>query len=515
MPAITLDNRYSPQPKQQAFHNNLARNRLMVGGAGSGKSIALLWEAVKWCYAYPGVQVLLLRRNFPELQKGLIADLHAQVPRDLFRWNDTKHIATFPIPGANAPSLIHFGHLEGNSESSLAQYLSSAFPLIGIDEVGQFSYKQWEFLSTRNRLNPGLSAVEVNGQPPIRPGMMGATNPIGRGWGWLKSLFVDHKAPSEAGAGAPYNPADYWYIHSTVLDNPAMLDRDPSYLVHLQSLSPPVREKLLYGNLDSVSGQYFTVFDPNRHVVAAEALEWQKWERVWIGLDWGLGHHTSVLWFTRALHRELKKSVTVCFRERQFKETSMEDAASLIRSAMATGPYGTYAAERKMLTSIFASHELFARRSDPQKSQTLSAEFSRALGRHDLPGLLKASGSASRPERVRGAVMIYEDFANNDFFILDTCSQLANALPLLTRDEDDIEDVLKTDTLADDIFDSLKHGILSVSLPRSKPIEEVVAAQASEISDPLSRWLFLTKAKSTRGPIQRSGPLWEARLRRP
>ncbi|MGH9438578.1 MAG: phage terminase large subunit [Terriglobia bacterium] len=510
MPEIHLGEHYCPQAKQTAFHTNSARYRLMVGGAGSGKSVALLWEAVKWAYAYPGIQILLLRRNFPELNKGLIADLHDQVPRELYHWNDSKHIATFDIPGSST-SKIYFGHLDSKREKALAQYLSSAFPLIGIDEVGQFTYPQWEFLTVRNRVNPGCTGNPV-------PGMMGATNPLGPGWGFLRDLFVDHKPPIELGGAtlSHFNRADYWYIHSTIFDNEAYLTRDPTYLIKLQSLRPALRDKFLYGMLDSVAGQFFTSFQPAVHVQPASAFTFQPWERSWIGLDWGLAHYASVLWFTRAYHLSLKRSVTVCYRERQFRELSIADAADLIRSATSGPPaFRDFHAERKSLTSVFASHELFARHTDPQKSQTIAAEFSRDLSKLGMPGLLRAAGSSSRNERIRGAAMIYEDFAQNELFILDSCPTLAASLPTLIHDEDDIEDVLKTDTMADDIFDSLKHGLLSVSQPRKEPAVQLIEHHAQTISDPLSRWFYLTKHKSSKDNRNLGSflPLWQQRLR--
>lgn len=516
---INLEDLYRPQKKQAAFHASGALHRLQVGGAGSGKSMAMLWEAVRWCFTYPGIRVLLLRRNFPELEKGLIADLHATVPRELYRWNDSKHIATFLSPDGGAPSTISFGHLENDRETDLRQYLSSAYPLIGIDELGQFGFSAWEFMDSRTRLNPGCRP-DANGDYP-RPGIMAATNPLGPGWEWIKALFIDHKLPSEAegdeGTSFRYNPEDYWYIHSTVLDNDALLAKDPGYLARLQRLSPARRKKFLHGDLDSVSGQYFLCFDPEVHVVPASALEWQPWERAWIGLDWGLAHWTSVLWFTRAKHRALGKSVTVCYRERQFRELSVDDAASLIRGASAGPPaFPTFSAERRALSSVFASHELFARRASPQSSQTIAAEFSRALGKYGMPGLVRASGSASKSERIRGAIMVYEDIANKDFFVLDSCPNLARAIPSLIRDDTDIDDVRKSDTRADDIFDSLKHGILSVSAPRSEPEEHRAQEQAEKIEDPLQRWLFLTKQKSKKwgqaGPIPAVAPLWQRRL---
>ncbi|MGH9534956.1 MAG: hypothetical protein ACRD2E_08865 [Terriglobales bacterium] len=512
MPEVTLDGRYEPMPKQAAFHQNGSKYRLLVGGAGSGKSTALLWEAVKWCYRYPGVQVLLLRRNYPELQKGLISDLLAQLPAACFTWNDTKHVAKFNVPGAPVPSTIHFGHLEGGGDAALRQYLSSAFALIGIDEVGQFSHHEWEFLSSRNRINAGCVGVSADGAR-MEPGMMAATNPMGPGWGWVKSIFVDHKQPPEAGDSFGFKAGNYWYIHSTVMDNAAMMSRDPGYLERLKNLSPALREKLLYGNLDTISGQYYTNWDEGVHVQPVESFDWQTWERAWIGLDWGLSHHTAVLWFTRARHRILGKSVVVCYRERLFNEMSLEDAAALIRGAMTGGPcWGSFEAERKALGSVFASHELFARRAQPQSTQTIAAEFSRALSRHGLPGLVRAAGSASTAERIRGAVMLYEDIGNRDFFVIDSCPRLAEAIPMRTRDEANVEDVKKGKDSGDDLFDALKHGVLSVGLPREAPAGVGVEEKAHSIADPLERWLYLTKQRST-GTHMPGETLWAARRR--
>lgn len=483
---IDISSLYQPQPKQLEFHNSLARNRLQVGGAGSGKSLAMLWEAIRYCFHFPGIQVLLLRKNFPELEKGLIADLRAHVPKDIYRWNDTKHIAT--IPSGTTESTIHFGHLEGGSDSSLSQYLSSAFPLIGIDELGQFPYKVWEFLSSRNRLNIGCQ-----GNP--EPRMMGATNPVGIGWGWIKPLFVD-KSPSTEQGGENFDPSQYFFVHSTVFDNRQLLDRNPAYLQRLESMSPAMREKMLYGNMDSVSGAYFTCFRPTVHVVTESDIEWQEWQPIWLGLDWGLVHHTSVLWCTRTYHKGLKRQVTVVYRELLLKEKSILEVASAISflsSGFACWPSAS--AEKKSIRAIYGSHELFARHSSPQASQTIAAELSRNFTSLGLPALTRAAGSSSHDERIRGAVMIYEDLAANSLFFLAPCKNLISTIPTLARSETHIEDVQKSGSMEDDIFDSLKHAILSAALDQLKPRETIIREQASKIEDPFARWNFLTKAK--------------------
>ena len=243
--ALDLASIYRPYPKQNELHASPATYLLAVGGAGSGKSAFLLGEAIYTCLEFPGADCLLLRRDFKELDKGLILDFKRTVPKELYRYNDQKHTVTFPNVNGAADSHIFFGYLLNGSEKTLSQYLSSAFVFIGIDEIGQFSYNAFSFLQWRNRINKGCTP-NVNGEWPI-PRMGGATNPLGPGWGWAKQMWVEHKPVSqlgqvEKGKGKDkkyyqttngkrevvYDPDEYVYVHSTVLDNPAQLEKTRS-----------------------------------------------------------------------------------------------------------------------------------------------------------------------------------------------------------------------------------------------------------------------------------------------
>src|SRR5580704_1913654 len=63
---------YAPFAKQAAFHASSAKYRLFGGAAGPGKSMALLMEAIIQADEHPGVNTLLLRRTFPELEQSLL-----------------------------------------------------------------------------------------------------------------------------------------------------------------------------------------------------------------------------------------------------------------------------------------------------------------------------------------------------------------------------------------------------------------------------------------------------------
>lgn len=502
---LNLAEFYDPLPKQRQFHHArwTHRFRLMTGGAGSGKSLALLWEAVTLGLMYPGSQHLLLRKNYPELEKGLIRDLHVSVPPSLFKWNDQKHFATL-ING----SIIFFGHAEGG-ERALSEYLSAAFVFIGFDEMGQFSFEAWDFLRSRNRINMGCKP-DSKGRMP-RPGMAGATNPMGPGWAWIKSLFVDKKPVAQLGRGANYEPSEYTFVHSTVLDNPHQMERDPEYVVSLQNLSNDRRKKFLEGDLNSTDGAYYANFSLDQHVidmrVDPERVQWQPWQPCWGGFDWGLAHFAAFLWFTRALVRTIdgtRKLAIVCYREMTINETDIADVAKIIKEMCSGGyPYGTQEAEIKKLNRIYASHELFARRSSPRPDQTVAAELSRAFVSLGLPACERASGSSSHQERIDGATLIRNHLTMGEIYFMAECEQLIRTIPLLARDEKEKEDVAKTSGIEDDLFDALKHGILSLLRGEARPKEDIVREQAQKIPGVLERWQYLTRNLPGTKPVGR------------
>lgn len=488
---------YDTADWQYELHQDPARFRAAIGGRGSGKSIWLLGAAV-WDYVvpYPGCHVLLLRKDFRELSKGLIQDLRTEIPGELYRYNASDHIATF-----KNGSMLFFGHCENLQTQDLNQYLSSSFSFIGLDEGGEFPFKVWDFLQGSNR-------NRVSGPKPT---MALATNPYGIGYGWIKSLFVDKQPIVEMGNNPNYDPADYSFRHSTADDNPFLMAKDPDYLTRLNLLSPGLRQRMLHGDLNSLSGSYYSTFSREKHVIDLETdpgrVVWQPWQPCWIGLDWGIAHFAVVLWFTRALVRQAdgtRKLAVVCYRELAFNETDIEPAAKIVKECFNGYPaYPKADVELKKVQHAFVSHELFARRSSPRPDQTVSAELSRAFKALGLPECTRAAGSASHQERIDGATLIRNSFATGDLYITSNCEQLIRAIPLLARDEKDQEDVAKTSGIEDDLFDALKHGTLSVLVPHNRPKEDIVREEGEKITDPLMRWQYLTKNLPNTKPVVR------------
>src|SRR5437763_7906270 len=136
---------YDPFPRQREFHDSLAKYRLFGGAAGPGKTKALLWEAIFQALDIPGVDTLLLRRTYPELESSLLTYFRRDVPRDFYRsYNEAKHVVTW-----HNGSTTRFGYCR--NENDVYQYQGAEFLFIGIDELTHFTLKQWQFLTSRNR----------------------------------------------------------------------------------------------------------------------------------------------------------------------------------------------------------------------------------------------------------------------------------------------------------------------------------------------------------------------------
>jgi phage terminase large subunit len=91
-----IEDFYKPFPRQKEFHDSEAKYRLFGGAAGPGKTKALLYEAILQAHKHPGVDTLLLRRTYPELEASLITYFRRDVPRELYdKYNEAKHIITW------------------------------------------------------------------------------------------------------------------------------------------------------------------------------------------------------------------------------------------------------------------------------------------------------------------------------------------------------------------------------------------------------------------------------------
>jgi hypothetical protein len=521
------------QPKQLELVRNVmhdgklylepvAGQCLSTGGIRSGKTCGwLMFFILNYCLRWKGCNLLVLRRNFKELENGAIADFKTFMPKEMYDYDQTKHVATL-----KNGSRVVFGHCQNNKDRDIEQYLGQAYPAILVDECGQFSPDAWMMLFQRNIVNPACERDEL-GNLPI-PAIVGCTNPLGPHYEYYRTLFVQ-KEPWNPGEDAKrdvdgswwtqesgdwkkiYDPDAYAFQRSTVMDNPELLARDPGIIARLMSMPKAKRDKVLYGFDGVQEGQYFDCFDQEYHVINLrenpEDIIWQEYQPCWAGEDWGMQHANATYMFTKAMVRAScgtdYKLKTVCFQEIVTTGGKTMDQLASIIAARCVLPNG----KPVKLKAIYFSHEKFNRQMD---SRTPADEYSRALKLVGLPAVT----SATR-DRIGSASLMYNAFKKGDLVILDNCKEIILAIPSLMRNPDLLDDVLKVDAKGDDCYDGFRYGLYGHLAARKKPAAQAEAERVAELkkNDPLAAHFLKMKLdaendKRTSSFKQQEQPVW-------
>lgn len=511
-------------PKQLELALSPSPLRMAVGGVRSGKTTgALMFGVLRYCLRFEKCDILILRRTFRELEAGAITDLKTFVTYDgkpAFDWNDQKKIASFPN-GSRA----FFGSCTHNKERDIEQYLGQGYPFILLDECAQFSPDAYELLQARNTVNAGCVPLEDGTLPD--PIIWACTNPIGPFWLYYKTLFIDRKPIGVEGAKRDpdgkwfvmeagerrcvYDPARYAVSHSTVLDNPAILKRDPGIVARLNALPPAKRDKLLFGLLDRVEGQYYENFQPEYHVLNLrddpDAIIWQPHQAHWAGWDWGMAHYNAIYFFTRALVRRPGgdyKLKTVCYQEIVTQNKAQQELISMLQ---AKAKYPNTGVPTK-LNTIFFSHEKFNRGMEQHSAADILSRLLREVGQCPV--------SPATRDRIGRASFLYNMLQTGELVILDTCPEIIQALPSLQRDPDHLDDVLKVDNKSDDCYDAFSYGLFGQLGLRKLPAEQRERALLDAITDPFAKRLAQFKATMNRESAKQPFAFdWQARLRDP
>ena len=480
-----------------------AEQCLSTGGIRSGKTCGwLMYFVMNYCLSWDNCNLLVLRRTFKELESGAIADFKTFMPKELYDYDQTKHVATL-----KNGSRVVFGHCQNNKDRDIEQYLGQAYPAILVDECGQFSPDAWMMLYSRNIVNAGCVRDEAGNLP--KPAIVGCTNPLGPHYEYYRTLFVQKEPwnPGEEAKRDPvdgtwwsreagdwvkiYDPSKYAYQRSTVFDNPELLLRDPGIVARLMSMPKAKRDKVLYGYDGAVEGQYFDCFDPSYHVINLredpEAIIWQDWQPVWGGHDWGVQHANAVYLFTKAMVKdavgENYRLKTVCFGEIVVTGGKTMDELVSILQAKCKLPNG----QPFKLKALYFSHEKFARQ---MEARSPADEYSRALRLVGLPPVTPATR-----DRIGSASLMYNMIKKGELVFLDTCKEIILAIPSLMRNPDNLDDVLKVDAKGDDCYDALRYGLYGHLGARKKPAEQVEKERVADLKkkDPLAAWFLKMK----------------------
>lgn len=240
MTRITLP---QPSEKQRLFLEDKHKFIAYGGARGGGKSWAVRIKAILFCFRYPGIKVMIVRKTYPELQENHILPIcellgcYSDDPQlHAADYNDAKKHIVFPNG-----SRILFRYCDDDRDAQ--RFQGTEVDIMFIDEATQQSEERIQKLTAC-----------VRGVNDFPKRIYYTCNPGGVGHGWVKRLFIDRDFREGE------NPDDYSFIRSLVTDNEALMKADPDYIKKLEALPPRLREAWLYGSWDIFQGQFFEDF---------------------------------------------------------------------------------------------------------------------------------------------------------------------------------------------------------------------------------------------------------------
>jgi hypothetical protein len=287
---------YTPQPKQHALHVTPARAAMYGGAAGGGKSVALRQDAVINCIENPGLVAGIFRRTLPELKANHIRFLRLEIPEVLGKWYENDKEFRF----WNG-SIIRCGYAE--SEGDIERYQGQEIPWMGIEEAGQFTAFQIEYLVGRNRAG-SWKASDNRSTTCALPRMILTANPGGISHSYLKERYIDKAAPmtifDDIDRRDPDDPRDLgWptiFIPASAKDNKYL---DKGYAAQFSGLPEELAKALRDGDWDIVVGSYFgDIFRREKHVLKPFKIP-DHWTR-FRSFDWGSAAPFCVGWYAVA-----------------------------------------------------------------------------------------------------------------------------------------------------------------------------------------------------------------------
>lgn len=425
---------YDASPRQALFHTSTAYETLYGGAAGGGKTAALCAEAVTTCLQYPGIRVYVFRNTIPELKATIIPE----VRRQCAAYMDTGALHYHGLDRQfrfDNGSIIQLAYMEHPGDEF--NYQGAEIQLLMFDELTHFTQDQYEYLKTR---------VRTTGNYPLR--IMSATNPGNIGHGWVKSYFIDGKEPEKVYTDKDTGQSRI-FIPAKVSDHPLEKFKH-DYRKSLEAIADTdLRRALLEGDWDVFSGQVFTEWRREKHIVDPFPIE-DHWQR-WSGYDWGYGNPATMLWLAR------DPSTNRVYVYKEFYATGM-----------------TVTQQAQKIKLIEGQDHVMPRLADPSiwKSKVNIEDG------ETIANLFMREGLTFVPannERLAGKNAIHEALAplpldgKPKLQVFSNCYNLIRTLPSLPYDQHKPEDV---DTDAEDhAYDALRYALMNARKPKRKDDE--------------------------------------------
>lgn len=435
------------QPRQyEALVTHADIDDIFFGGqAGGGKTDYLTIYQIMRRQKYAGSHGLILRRKFTDLAKsGSNIDRFLELTHDMgVKYDANTHKATW-----HNGSVTEFGYCD--SRADMYNYRGAQYDDASFDEATLLDWEWFVYIAGRVRVrSKKLAALGM------RPQIRSTANPGGLGHAYFKKRYVDLGrsvvyTDRDVPPGVP--PQTRIFIPSSLSDNPALEQSDPSYRYRLMQLPDAERRAMLDGNWDIFEGQVFTEWHRAIHVVPAFTPP-RHWRR-WLGFDWGYASPMSAGWY--AENPDTREIVR--YRELYARRLNDSEQAARIAS-LSRGEKIDYMAADPSIWSHKGG--------DATTAATFQAVF--AAQGLVIP-LVPADNDRLLGLRRCHDILAWEDDGAGNvvssplFKVTENCTEFIRTVPLLAHDPIRVEDV---DTkLEDHVYDDWRYAMMSRSVTR-------------------------------------------------
>ncbi len=566
----------SLQPKQDEIRELVENSRAPWigggGGRGGAKSGCIDRVMLKRRYDLPGTLGAIVMRNYDQVKKYHIDVMLRDYPELEEYYNATDHRLLIPMP-EGPPSEIHFLHADTLADVDRV-FRSGNYYDIFVDQAEQFTETELRNMKQANR---------HKGTVPGKCKFGLFFNMAGAGIAFLDNIFHSRNyGPNEKASDFafvhfyPWDNVEWvrgaleedglteddYYQVMTDAQRQAYCALRSDYGRNLTSQDTPLRNRDWLGSWESFEGAYFgQVFDRDATIISqhqVEALVKPYW-RKWASQDWGFGHYCPTEWHASGEVSPLDAREVLGWNITQpvrmvitYREYIAGGAASKSLPTRAGQSHKEASKPRELseqeigeeicrrtpdeerpLQRFFLSPDAFdlsvRRAGQNQIAQTLGkalrdgglpypvkADNSRVSGwklMFNMLNVTKKCGATKRP------AMPAFTKGGDCWLISANCPYLIAAIPVLLRDPDNLDDVLKTDKnsaeIDQDMGDCARYGLKSMLSPGRKPQEQEIEDELKKISDPTARAVrhlqLQAKYRKMNQPLTRPRD-WRARM---
>ena len=448
---------WRPFPRQEIFLSSDIFEVLFGGSKGPGKTECLLMEGLRQINK-PYYRGIIFRRTSPKLREIIDRSLkYFQYPPLNGVYKSQENCWNFPS-GAK----IYFGYCQ--YEQDKYNFQGHEYHYMAFDQLEEFTENQYLFLIAQVRST----------DPEIRTYVRSTANPGNVGHVWVKDRFIDKLDPdgnpkyfkrinnvdTEVGPDDPKGMSRA-FVFSTLDDNPALMENDPTYENRLQMMDQKDFKALRWGDWNIFSGQYFNEWTPHVHIIEPFLVP-SYWKR-FISLDYGHSKPASVGWWAVTPEGKL-----IRYREIYKEKLHYDTLADLICELSENEKINYLVSD----PAIFGDKEHHSKKKEAREGlsgaevmQETINEWFKAKGREDEAFLITRGDNRRIPGwgNVRLYLKVYEDEKGDEdsnLKVFSTCTSFTKTFPANVHDQRRPEDL---DTNGEDhTADETRYGVQSI-----------------------------------------------------